>query len=218
MGRVTSLTADVLLTAPGAPSLGNNAFFNIKTGTLPNSKFIVLNFIFILLHIIDIDDFFVSLVRHTTVSSSKLPYNVRLEIAQGNAVALQPSIEFNYVISLNSNSRLPPGVIPVFKNATISAEDVDSKFTFASLQYVVACLSHIVMSVGLKACSSVVEGFTFQPRIKRKEIEFFSPFEVIITLESPLHKNLGDFSMNNVTLLLIVTIIHRTSNETQHHI
>ena len=51
MGRVTSLTADVLLTAPGAPSLGNNVFFNIKTGTLPNSKFIVLNFIFILLHI-----------------------------------------------------------------------------------------------------------------------------------------------------------------------
>ena len=204
MGRVTSLTADVLLTAPGAPSLGNNVFFNIKTETLPNSKFIVLIFIFILLHIKDIDDFFVSLVRRTTVSSSKLPYNVRLEIAQGNAVALQPSIEFSYVISLNSNSRLPPGVVLVFKNATISAKDVDGMFTFASLQYVVAFLSHIVMSVDLKACSSVVEGFIFQPHIKRKEIEFLSPFEVIITLENPLRKNFGDFSMNDIKLLLIL--------------
>ena len=68
-----------------------------------------------------------SLIKRATINSTGLPYTVRLEVTQGNAIALQPSISFSYVMSLSSDSKLPSGVAVVFRNATISADDVDGE-------------------------------------------------------------------------------------------
>ena len=66
-------------------------------------------------------------MKQATINSTELPYTVELKVTQGNGIALQPSISFSYVMSLNSDSRLPPGVAVVFKSARILAEDVDGE-------------------------------------------------------------------------------------------
>ena len=125
-GRVTSLTANnVLFNTPGA-TLNNNVSINIETSSLPHSKLSII-LLFCLYTLKDIDDYFESFMKRATINSTELPYAVQLKVTRGNAVALQPSISFSYVMSLNPDSKLPSGVAVVFKNATISAEDVDGK-------------------------------------------------------------------------------------------
>uniref|UniRef100_A0A1X7TSN7 Calx-beta domain-containing protein n=1 Tax=Amphimedon queenslandica TaxID=400682 RepID=A0A1X7TSN7_AMPQE len=92
-GRVASLTADELYRSPGVALLSiKNVSINIETRSLPNN----------------IDDYFVSFIKQATINSTELPYAVQLEVTRGNGIALQPSISFSYVMSLNPNSRLPP--------------------------------------------------------------------------------------------------------------
>uniref|UniRef100_A0A1X7TH45 Uncharacterized protein n=1 Tax=Amphimedon queenslandica TaxID=400682 RepID=A0A1X7TH45_AMPQE len=175
-GRVASLTADELYRTPGASllSIKNNVSINIETRSLPDN----------------IDDYFVSFMKQATINSTELPFTVQLEVTRGNGIALQPSISFSYVMSLNPDSKLPPGVAVVFKSARILAEDVD------------------VMTTRLRVWPLLVEGFTGQAHIRRKKINFESPFQVTLVFDnysgilSPFYNSVGNISFPNKQMVV----------------
>ena len=61
-----------------------------------------------------------------------LPERIYLQyVSQGNAVALQPTLSFNYTIAAETGQNdpaIPSGVVLVYRRLSITIDDIDSKF------------------------------------------------------------------------------------------
>ena len=79
----------------------------------------------------DIGDFLPSLPGGQ--SGRRLPYTLNLEYASdGNGNALESSVTVTYDIV--ASSPIPLGAIMVYRNASVTADDIDSKFICFILQ------------------------------------------------------------------------------------
>ncbi|XP_019856283.1 PREDICTED: uncharacterized protein LOC105313980 [Amphimedon queenslandica] len=157
-GRRYSFTADVLLSTPGASTNEvRELLFNIsqQPETLVNAADFLMTPVF------RGQDF------------ATLPTNFSLQyVSQGNAVALQPTLSFDYSIELSSSEKMPLGVVLVYKRLSITINDIDT------------------MPVHLQVFPFLAEGITAQVYIKRQKINFLTPFEVTLSYEK--HQGLGN--------------------------
>lgn len=53
------------------------------------------------------------------------PYTINIQVADGNQIALNPAVEFNYTIS-NSDPLFSDEVVLVFGRTFVRVEDLDS--------------------------------------------------------------------------------------------
>ena len=63
-------------------------------------------------------------------------------VSQGDAVALQPTLSFDYLFVVEtgpSDPAIPPGVVFVYRRLRITIEDIDSEFVLS--QFIVITLS-----------------------------------------------------------------------------
>ncbi|XP_019857991.1 PREDICTED: uncharacterized protein LOC109586258 [Amphimedon queenslandica] len=170
-GRRYSFTADVLLSTPGAPSVGSLTW-NISRQ--PES-------------LVDIADYLVT-PEFRGQTSVSLPYRFSLQyISQGNTIALEPTLSFDYSIVINNIDSIPSSVVLVHKNLSIKIDDID------------------MLTVGLEPPSVFLEGSNAVAVIRRQVITYKTPFEVTVSLErytgslAPDEDAVGDFDGFNFT-------------------
>ncbi|XP_019860403.1 PREDICTED: uncharacterized protein LOC109588728 [Amphimedon queenslandica] len=117
-------------------------------------------------------------------------------VSRGNAVALQPTLSFNYTIAVETgwyNPPIPSGAVLVYKLLSITIDDID--IITVSLRRSCTCLSH----------SPLLEGSSAIARVERQIITYEAPFEVTVSLErytGPLTGDeaaVGDFDLFNFT-------------------
>ena len=129
-GRSISITTQILLTTPGAPRIGRSFRFNIRQlpDQLPDSKFIVYWLTF-KIFLKDIGDFLPSLPGGR--ASSRLPHTFSVQYASdGNNKALEQSVTVAYNVAATGETGgiIPSDVIMVYRNVSITADDIDSKY------------------------------------------------------------------------------------------
>uniref|UniRef100_A0A1X7SYV3 Calx-beta domain-containing protein n=1 Tax=Amphimedon queenslandica TaxID=400682 RepID=A0A1X7SYV3_AMPQE len=176
-GRRYSFTADVLLSTPGAP-----------TDDVYNLDYVISRE-----PAVDVADYLSSDFsgRTNVFLDPNFPerFSIRY-LSQGNAVALQPTLSFDYLIAAETDSGDPPipsGVVLVYRRLSITIEDID------------------IITVGLQEPSIVLEGSTATARVERQIIAYEAPFEVTVSNEryfgplSPDQAAVGDFDFFNFT-------------------
>ena len=61
-------------------------------------------------------------------TSVSLPYSFSLQyVSQGNTIALEPTLSFDYSIVINNINSVPSSVVLVHKRLSIKIDDIDSK-------------------------------------------------------------------------------------------
>ena len=94
----------------------------------------------------DIDEFLPTIAGELNVQP--LPFKIDLEYAsQGNGNALEPSVTITYDIT--AFNTVPQGATMVYRNVSVTADDIDSKFICVILQE----LYTIMIDVTLFFCS-----------------------------------------------------------------
>uniref|UniRef100_A0A1X7T9N4 Calx-beta domain-containing protein n=1 Tax=Amphimedon queenslandica TaxID=400682 RepID=A0A1X7T9N4_AMPQE len=172
-GRRYSFTADVLLSTPGAPDVTDLDYtISREPATL-----------------VDVEDY---LSTDFAGQTGFLPERFSLQyVSQGNAVALQPTLSFNYTIAAATGwyrQPIPLGAVLVYRRLSITIDDIDSL-------------------IGLCTCfPPLLEGGNAVVGIRRQSIEYEAPFEVTVSLErytGPLTEDeaaVGDFDLFNFTV------------------
>uniref|UniRef100_A0A1X7TCU3 Calx-beta domain-containing protein n=1 Tax=Amphimedon queenslandica TaxID=400682 RepID=A0A1X7TCU3_AMPQE len=172
-GRRYSFTADVLLSTPGAPDVIDLDYvISREPPTL-----------------VDVADYLS--IEFAGQTNGFLPerFSIRY-VSQGNAVALQPTLSFNYTIAVETDPGDPPvpsGVVLVYRHLSITIEDID------------------IITVGLEPPSMVLEGMNAVAVIGRQVITHEAPFKVTVSLErytGPLSRDeaaVGLFDFFNFT-------------------
>ena len=61
-------------------------------------------------------------------------------VSQGNGVALQPTLSFNYTIAAETDAGagdppIPSGVVLVYKRLSITIDDIDSKYMYICFEF-----------------------------------------------------------------------------------
>ncbi|XP_019858648.1 PREDICTED: uncharacterized protein LOC109586861 [Amphimedon queenslandica] len=172
-GRRYSFTADVLLSTPGAPDVTDLDYVISRESAM----------------LVDVADYLSSDFAGRTNSFLPERFSIRY-LSQGNAVALQPTLSFDYLIAVETDPgdpAIPSGVVLVYRRLSITIEDID------------------IITVGLEPPSVFLEGINAVAVIGRQVITYESPFEVTVSLErytGPLSHDeaaVGDFDLFDFT-------------------
>ncbi|XP_019857993.1 PREDICTED: uncharacterized protein LOC109586260 [Amphimedon queenslandica] len=176
-GRRYSFTADVLLSTPGAPDVTGLDYVISREPAMP----------------VNIDNYLSSDFTGRTNGFLPERFSIRY-VSQGNAVALQPTLSFDYTIAAETGPIDPPipsGVVLVYRCLSITIDDIDIIF---------------VGLIGSCPCfPPPLEGGNAVVGIRRQSIEYETPFEVTVSLErytgplAPDEAAVGDFDLFNFT-------------------
>ena len=126
--------------------------------------------------------------------------------SDGNDNALEQSVTVTYDIAATgvTGGIIPSGAVMVYRNVSITADDVDSKSVMSICLLLLIFPSISAISVDVDTCflSPSLEGSIAMIKISYKRIPFVVPFKVIITFEKytgPLYPDegaAGDDGMN----------------------
>ncbi|XP_019859665.1 PREDICTED: uncharacterized protein LOC109587886 isoform X2 [Amphimedon queenslandica] len=176
-GRRYSFTADVLLSTPGAPDVTGLDYVISREPAM----------------LVNVADYLSSDFAGRTNGLLPERFSIRY-VSQGNAVALQPTLSFNYTIAAEtgpSDPSIPSGVVLVYKNLRVTIDDID------------------IITVGLiESCTCfppLLEGRDAIVGIEGSAITFEAPFEVTVSNErytgplAPDEAAVGDFDLFNFT-------------------
>ncbi|XP_019849165.1 PREDICTED: uncharacterized protein LOC100640611 [Amphimedon queenslandica] len=172
-GRRYSFTADVLLSTPDAPDVTDLDYVISREPAM----------------LVDVSDYLSSDFTGRTNGFLPERFSIRY-VSQGNAVALQPTLSFDYLIAVETgplDRPIPSGAVLVYRRLSIMIDDID------------------IITIGLEEPSMVLEGSDATANVVRQVITYEAPFEVTVSNErytgtlTPDEAAVGDFDRFNFT-------------------